>query len=251
MYLDRGLPGKTNLCLTSSASGGISWPHHLTQCSYHKHKHHAWVAMQGTETLCGILSEGKTKEVKKKRLQIYAAPPPTHTDWGPSFINAIILLGLHLLSLCLKIHWINSSAHSLLSTVKQFLVFFLSGPAKVLPGEASSSWNWFVLSDTSACSLSQIALPLPLSSLFFFPWMFRCMCDGFCNEDSLMWRRSRVTRVLSWARGKKCKAGKTTVSHFLPPNQFQPSRMDLSGFVQFNFYFPALFWFFRQHLVQV
>lgn len=69
------------------------------------------------------------------------------------------------------------------------------------------------------------------------------MCDGFCNEDSLMWRRSRVTRVLSWARGKKCKAGKTTVSHFLPPNQFQPSRMDLSGFVQFNFYFPALFWF--------
>lgn len=148
MYLDRGLPGKTNLCLTSSASGGISWPHHLTQCSYHKHKHHAWVAMQGTETLCGILSEGKTKEVKKKRLQIYAAPPPTHTDWGPSFINAIILLGLHLLSLCLKIHWINSSAHSLLSTVKQFLVFFclvLLKSCQVSQAAAGIGLFWVIL----------------------------------------------------------------------------------------------------------
>lgn len=41
MVLDGGLSSKINLSLTSSASR----PHHLTQCSCRKHKHHARVAM--------------------------------------------------------------------------------------------------------------------------------------------------------------------------------------------------------------
>lgn len=66
MFLDRGLPRKINLCLTSSASGGIPWPPHLTQCSYHKHKHHAWVVMQEKGTLFGVWENKRDEEKEQK-----------------------------------------------------------------------------------------------------------------------------------------------------------------------------------------
>lgn len=66
MLLDRGLLRKINLRLTSSASYRVSSPHHLTQCSPHKHEQRSWVALQEEGTLFGILSEGETKAIRKK-----------------------------------------------------------------------------------------------------------------------------------------------------------------------------------------
>lgn len=100
MFLDRGLPRKINLRLTSSASRGVSRPHHLTQCSSHEHEHHAWVAMQERGTLFGVLSEGKTKAMRKKSKSLILLLFH-HTDRTPWFIN-LHLLGLRFLSLGLK-----------------------------------------------------------------------------------------------------------------------------------------------------
>lgn len=155
MFLDRGLPGKINLRLTSSASGSISWPHHLTQCSYHKHKHHAWVAMQEKGTLFGVLSEGKTKEVRKKSKTPLCWPT---TDW---FLN-INLLGLHLLSLELKRK--DKESFCTLFIWNSLTVSCVSvWNCSCLAGEANSSWNWFALNDSCDCSTSVVALLLSRS----------------------------------------------------------------------------------------
>ncbi len=75
MFLEGGLPRKINPCLTSSASRRVSRPHHLTQCSAHKHKNHAWVAMQERGSLFGVLSDRKTKMMMKNgKTLIYSVP---------------------------------------------------------------------------------------------------------------------------------------------------------------------------------
>lgn len=77
-----------------------------------------------------------------------------------------------------------------------FWCFFLI-LSRVLPGEANGSWNWFVLNDISVCR-SVVALPHPLclpAPPCWLPFSLpksSSACDGFCNECSLMWRRSRV-----------------------------------------------------------
>ncbi|GLD49934.1 alkaline phosphatase-like protein, partial [Lates japonicus] len=77
MFLDRSLPRKINLRLTSSASHGVSLPHHLTQRSSHKHEHHAWVAHAGKRELSlASFQKGKQKGFKKEGPEVLAA---THT----------------------------------------------------------------------------------------------------------------------------------------------------------------------------
>lgn len=84
---------------------------------------------------------------------------------------------------------------------------------KVLSGEANSRWNWFALLYVVGVwllSFTPSIFPppfLPPGSLVLPSWIFLCMCDGFCNEGALMWRRSRVSRVLSWVGGEECEAG--------------------------------------------
>ncbi len=96
--------------------------------------------------------------------------------------------------------------HVVLWQLQGYVLCFCLILSKVLPGEANSSWNWFVLNDglllyavgVWLLSLTPTVLPPPFfppGSLFLPPRIFLCMCDAFCNEGSLMWRRSRVSLV--------------------------------------------------------
>lgn len=163
MLLHRGLPRKINPRLTSSASCRISSPHHLTQCSPHKHEHRSWVAMQEGGTLFGILSEGKTKAMRKKS----------------KTLNFSTLTGLlHLFTfILLSFIYIPSDynktdlgvfffANCSLATIRHKIRLLCFCPilSKVLPGEANSIWNWLVLNDTSVCRRSGIAHHPPATS---------------------------------------------------------------------------------------
>lgn len=138
MFLERGLPGKINLRLTSSASRRLCRPHHLTQCSSHRREHHAWVAVRQKGTLFGVPSEGKTKAMTKREEDSCFPPhqPDSlihkHSSSWPSISFTRAKIKKTVLGIFQRI--------VLWQLLGYFLCFCLV-LSKVLPGEANSSWN--------------------------------------------------------------------------------------------------------------